>query len=209
MEIRSEKEHSQQRIQELEKQNQLMQQHLHSLMEEKQKQKKELDFQHTHVKELQQSLGQWKRKAKGQSPQYEFIRESHDGANHYKEFALKDIPGDLSYREVLRHVKRHVLPYHYPSAYHGLYMSKRYGGWVVKLSVFAPYDMSYTAKKNQITERKKLNQLHWDLMADIRQWEEEIANAAVKAEKKDHDKIEHLAGLLHEVFNQIQQTRFD
>src|SRR5690625_5139401 len=63
-----------------------------------------------HVKELQESVGSWRRKAQEKDPLRECIREGYGNGKHYKVYAVTDIPGDLPIQEVLKEIKEHFLP---------------------------------------------------------------------------------------------------
>lgn len=68
--------------------------------------------------------------------------------------------------------------------------------------------MSYMPERKEETVSGELNQVQWDLLADVRQWKNEIANIVQGAREEDYETSNHLIALLDEFFSQVQSLRF-
>ncbi|WP_017754979.1 hypothetical protein [Calidifontibacillus oryziterrae] len=121
-----------------------------------------------HVKELQETVGRWKRKANEQNPRPVFLRESHDQySNHIIELIIEDLPGDAPLGELLNHLKFKVLPDHFPYKYYSAYTSKKAKGWVVKLYKTHKVDMSYLPRID-MNNLEAAKQLRSDILSYLR-----------------------------------------
>jgi hypothetical protein len=87
------------------------------------------------VKNLQESVGRWKRLAqeKGKGARFEYVQQRHERGNHYISVPVEGLPSDTPLHEAQEYIRAHVIPKFYPYRYYNCYSSKRYGGWVVTL----------------------------------------------------------------------------
>jgi hypothetical protein len=89
--------------------------------------------QEQQIKNLQESVGRWKRKAQETAPRFEYVSERHERGHHFISIPVEGLPSDVPLHEAQEYIRAHVLPKFYPYKYHNCYSSRRYGGWVVTL----------------------------------------------------------------------------
>ncbi|OAS13238.1 hypothetical protein [Paenibacillus oryzisoli] len=82
---------------------------------------------------LQESIGRWRRKAQGSATRFVYASERHERGNHYISVPIEGLPADTPLHEAQVFMRNNVLPRFYPYKYWNCYSSKRYGGWVVTL----------------------------------------------------------------------------
>lgn len=168
----------------------------------------ELERRQEHIKKLQMDIGRWKRLAQEKPYQPEFIREQHDErGRHIIEFFLKEIPGDLDYRDVLDYLKYELLPHHYPYYYHSCYQSKKYKGWIVKIAKDDNVDMSYLPENIGNSYKEVLNQLQWDIMMQLHRFEKYVMAVSIDAPDNEIIKANELVKALQQSFNAVQQIK--
>lgn len=113
-------------------------------MEEIEKLQKQIQAMEKRIKFLQESVGRWKRKARGAKGNFIYVSERHEHGKHFISISVPDIPADSTIHEVQRIIRAYVLPKYYPYRYWSVYTSKKYGGWVVTLwKEDHTVDMSY------------------------------------------------------------------
>lgn len=116
---------------------------IETLKTEKAALEREIDRLKKHVRDLQESVGRWKRQAQEQAPRPEYLKERHDHNVHFVDVIISDIPADTPLHEAQRHMLATIIPVYYPYQYHACYRSKKYG-WVCTLSKYdADVDMTY------------------------------------------------------------------
>lgn len=96
-----------------------------------------------HVRNLQHTVGRWKRMAQDKAPYPEYLKERHDHNVHFIDVVVSDIPADTPLHEAQRHMLATIIPGYHPYQYHACYRSKKYG-WVCTLSKYdVEVDMTY------------------------------------------------------------------
>ncbi|WJH36830.1 hypothetical protein N6H14_14685 [Paenibacillus sp. CC-CFT747] len=113
-------------------------------MDETEKLREQVSMLEQRIKALQESIGQWRRKAQGAKVNFSFVSERHENGRHFISISLPVIPADLTIHEVLRFIRQSVIPKYFPYRYGSVYTSKRFNGWVVTLwKEDRSVDMSY------------------------------------------------------------------
>jgi hypothetical protein len=87
-------------------------------------------------KNLQESVGRWKRLAqeKGNRLRFEYVQQRHERGQHFISIPVEGLPSDSPLHEAQDYIRIQVLPKFYPYRYYNCYSSRRYGGWVVTLA---------------------------------------------------------------------------
>lgn len=85
------------------------------------------------VKNLQESVGRWRRMAQGAPPRFVYVSERHERGHHYISVPVEPLPADTPLHEAQEFIRDNIIPKFYPYRYYNCYSSKRYGGWVVTL----------------------------------------------------------------------------
>ncbi|NHN33557.1 hypothetical protein [Paenibacillus agricola] len=85
------------------------------------------------VRNLQESVGRWKREAQGKPPRFEYVQQRHERGQHYISVPVESLPSDTPLHEAQEYIRDHVLPKFYPYKYYNCYSSRRYSGWVVTM----------------------------------------------------------------------------
>jgi hypothetical protein len=85
------------------------------------------------IKSLQESVGRWKRKARGAKGNFTYVSERHEHGKHFISISVPNVPADSTIHDVQRFIRDYVLPKYYPYRYWSVYTSKKFGGWVVTL----------------------------------------------------------------------------
>lgn len=85
------------------------------------------------VRNLQEGIGRWRRKAEDKSPRIVYVSERHERGHHYISIPVEGLPSDTPLHEAQEYIRDHVLPKFHPYKYYNCYSSRRYSGWVVTL----------------------------------------------------------------------------
>lgn len=85
---------------------------------------------------LRELIGSWRRKAQDKHSRRKCLSEGFDGYSnrHYKVYVVKDIPGDLPIKEVLKELKKGFLQEVKPYRFSKCDYSERYDAWLVKVT---------------------------------------------------------------------------
>jgi hypothetical protein len=87
------------------------------------------------VKNLQESVGRWKRLAqeKGKEVRFEYVQLRNERDYHYISVPVEGLPSDTPLHEAQEYIRLQVLPKFYLYRYYNCYSSRHYGGWVVTM----------------------------------------------------------------------------
>jgi len=113
-------------------------------MDDVHKLQKQIEMMEKRIKSLQESVGRWKRKARGAKGNFTYVSERHEHGRHFISVLVPNVPADSTIHEVQRFIRKYVLPKYYPYRYWSVYTSRKFGGWVVTLwKEDHTVDMSY------------------------------------------------------------------
>lgn len=165
----------------------------------------EVDRLNQHVRELQETVGRWRRMVQGRAPQPEYLKERHDQGRHFIDIVVNDIPADFPLRQALRHIKNTILPAYYPYQYHAAYRSKKYG-WVATFLKYEPTNMTYKAENEKEIAKRTLDSIQWEIFDLANYWERTLREEMSQASEEDKAKANQLIEGINALFNLTQKA---
>ena len=79
-------------------------------MDDVNKLQKQIEMMEKRIKSLQESVGRWKRKARGAKGNFTYVSERHEHGRHFISISVPNVPADSTIHEVQRFIRKYVLP---------------------------------------------------------------------------------------------------